>query len=96
MVDSEFHDRFLQEIDIALQTAGPPLHGLFDGADFDAGNILRPRISGCQQRSRQGSRDNESEPADHENPHSSVAHHAKLRGASAGCERYHSETSFAH
>ena len=41
MVDREFANRFLQEIDIALQAGGAPLHGLFDGADFDAGNILR-------------------------------------------------------
>ena len=39
----ELGDRLLQEIDIALQAGGAPLHGLFDGADFDAGNILRKR-----------------------------------------------------
>ena len=43
MVGGEFGDRLLQEIDIALQAAGAPLHGLFDGADFDAGNVLRRR-----------------------------------------------------
>ena len=41
MVDGELGDRLLQEVDIALQATGAPLHGLFDGADFDAGNILR-------------------------------------------------------
>ena len=41
MVGGELRDRLLQEIDIALQATGAPLHGLFDGADFDAGNILR-------------------------------------------------------
>ena len=40
MVDAEFRDGLLQKIDIALQAAGAPLHGLFDGADFDAGNVL--------------------------------------------------------
>src|SRR6266702_3994472 len=92
MVGRKFCNCLLQEIDIALQATGPPLHGLFDGADLDAGNVLRWRISGCQQRSRQGSRDDESEPADHGNPRLSVAYHAKLRGASAGRERYHTET----
>src|SRR5258705_3111946 len=45
MVSAEFCDRLLQEIDIALQATGPPLHGLFDGADFNAGNILGSRLS---------------------------------------------------
>ena len=43
MVGGEFGDGLLQEIDIALQAAGAPLHGLFDGADLDTGNILRAR-----------------------------------------------------
>ena len=41
MVGAKFRDRLHQEIDIALQAAGAPLHGLFGGADFDAGNVLR-------------------------------------------------------
>ena len=52
MVRGEFCDRLLQEVDIALQATGPPLHGLFDGADFDAGNVLRmnARRQGCHQQ----------------------------------------------
>jgi hypothetical protein len=41
MVGVELVDRLLQEVDIALQARGAPLHGLFDGADLDAGNVLR-------------------------------------------------------
>jgi hypothetical protein len=40
LVNAELGDGLLQEIDIALQATGPPFHGLFDGADFDAGNIV--------------------------------------------------------
>jgi hypothetical protein len=52
MIRGEFCDRLLQEVDIALQATGPPLHGLFDGADFGAGNILRmnARREGCHQQ----------------------------------------------
>ena len=41
MIRRQLGDRLLQEVDIALQAGGAPLHGLFDGADFDAGNVLR-------------------------------------------------------
>src|SRR5436190_15321981 len=41
MVGGEFGNRLLQEIDVALQAASAPLHGLFDRAYFDAGSILR-------------------------------------------------------
>ena len=41
VVDTKFRDVLLQKINIALQAARTPLHGLFDGADFDAGHVLR-------------------------------------------------------
>ena len=47
MVRGEFGDRLMQEVDIALQARGAPLHGLFDGADLDAGNVLR--VNGRRQ-----------------------------------------------
>jgi hypothetical protein len=31
----------MQEIDVALQATRPPLHRLFDGANLNAGNVLR-------------------------------------------------------
>ena len=49
MVGGKFRDGLLQEIDIALQATGAAFHGLFDGADFDAGNVLGARSRGRQQ-----------------------------------------------
>ncbi|MDE1936416.1 MAG: hypothetical protein KGI34_20660 [Bradyrhizobium sp.] len=52
MVQSQFGDGLLKELDIALQATGATLHRLFDGADFDTGNILRAggAHAGCEQR----------------------------------------------
>ena len=52
----EFRDGLLQEIDIALQATGAALHGFFDGADFDTGNVLGLGSGGCQQARRQSHR----------------------------------------
>ena len=41
MIEAEPGDGLLQKIHIALQAAGAALHGLFDRADFNAGNVLR-------------------------------------------------------
>src|SRR6478609_370080 len=57
MVRRQLVDRLLQEVDIALQAGGAPLHRLFDGADLDAGNVLRMngrRPCRRQQRKREG------------------------------------------
>ena len=48
MVGGEFGNRLLQKVDVALQAASAPLHGLFDRAYFDAGDVLRRRASGDQ------------------------------------------------
>jgi hypothetical protein len=49
VIDAEFCNGLLQEIHVALQAAGSALHGLFDRADLDAGNILCGGAPGCQR-----------------------------------------------
>ena len=76
---AEFCDGLLQEIDIALQTTGPPFHGLLDGADFDAGNILCAGVRRCQHAERQQTTDATTrDPADHRNLHVSSAHRGQF------------------
>jgi hypothetical protein len=64
MLQVKLDDRLLEKLDIALQATGAPLHRFFDGADFDAGNILRMGDGGAQHARRQH-RDAEKEPAAH-------------------------------
>ena len=41
VIEVELRDRLLEEIDVALEAARTPLHGLFDRAYLDAGHVLR-------------------------------------------------------
>ena len=92
VVEAELADRLLQEVDIALQAAGPPLHGLFDGADFDAGNVLR--IGARGETRRQQRQDEKNSPADHQILIQRSIHHGKLLEARAPHQRYHTDTAF--
>ncbi len=65
MIRGELGDRLLQEVDIALQAGGAPLHRLFDGADLDAGNVLR--VNGRRPCGRQQRESGEADPGHRSN-----------------------------
>src|SRR5579863_533995 len=67
MVERQLHYCLLKKLDIALQTTGAPLHRLFDGADFDTGNVLRMHSAGTEHDQRHSAYA-DSKPADHRKP----------------------------
>jgi hypothetical protein len=67
MLRVKLDNRLLKKLDIALQTAGAPLHRLFDGADFDARDILRTGYRRAEQATSRNAKA-ESQPAGHPNP----------------------------
>ena len=93
MVATELGDRLHQEIDIALQAAGAPLHGLFDGADLDAGNVLGGCAASAARAPALPTRRERSGRSSKSPSKAAVA--VNLSRGGAGCRRYHTETSFA-
>src|ERR1700739_384400 len=97
MVQVKLDDRLLKKLDVALQATGAPLHRFFDGADFDAGNVLRMGDSRAQHAWRQN-RDAENKPADYQDLISlfqCVSHGKFLASGHSPARCYHTETSIA-
>src|SRR5579872_2010858 len=90
IVGSQFSDLLLQEIDVALQTTGPPLHGLLDRADLDARHVLRKKFRRHRRPDHRGRGRNNNHSSDHQN----LVHHANLLGGKTMRQRYHTDTSF--
>ncbi|MCK1421978.1 hypothetical protein IVB15_13600 [Bradyrhizobium sp. 182] len=66
MIEAELGDGLLEEIDIALEAARAPFHGLLDRADLDAGHVLRVQRQRRQRGEQQHCETNAGASEQHE------------------------------